>query len=193
MRLSTAVAIAWLSSALQAHAVLLVDTGSPPPSIGGVALDTDQSLGASFDVPYATTITEVEGFIRSSFGGLLSANLYAGAPGGTALFAAVREVPDTISPQWESFGQLDWTVAAGTYTLTFEPITFSGYMPTPAPSPLGDEWNQTLNRPWEETGGVNGLGIRVHVTHVPEPASWALIAGALGIATLSRLRAGQSS
>lgn len=185
-----AAAIALTSCAACAQAVLLVDTGAPSPPDGntGASLDKDQSLGASFAVPVATTITKVEGFMRSLYGGALTVTLYAGAPGGSQVSSFSREVPATFDPRWESFGALAWTVPAGTYTLAFEPTTFIGYMTSPAPRPLGDEWNQTFNRPWTKIGGIDGLGIRVHVTAVPEPAPWMLMLSAGALAALRQLR-----
>ena len=58
-------------------------------------------------------------------------------------------------------------------------------MTSPAPRPLGDEWNQTFNRPWTKIGGTDGLGIRVHVTAVPGPATRMLMGAAAGLAALS--------
>lgn len=182
-----AAAIALAVCACSASAALLVDTGTPPGGPTGASLYNEQSLGASFAVPVATTITLVEGFMRSTYGGALTVKLYAGAPGGSPLYTFAREVPATFDPRWESFGALAWAVQAGTYTLAFEPTTFSGYMTSPAPRPLDDEWNQTFNRPWTKIGGVDGLGIRVHVTAVPEPATWWLMASALGLAAATRL------
>lgn len=186
-RLATATVLTLCAAGAQA--VLLVDTGAPSPPDGntGASLDADQSLGASLVVPVATTITKVEGFMRSIYGGALTVTLYAGAPGGAPVSSFSREVPATFDPRWESFGALAWTVPAGTYTLAFEPTTFVGYMTSPSPRPLGDEWNQTFNRPWTKIGGIDGLGIRVHVTAVPEPAAWMLMAGAAGLAAFRQL------
>ena len=188
-RLVSATALTLCAACTQA--ALLVDTGTPSPPDGptGASLDRDQSLGASFVVPVATTITKVEGYMRSIYGGALTVQLHAGAPDGSLVASFAREVPATFDPRWESFGALAWAVQPGAYTLTFEPTSFIGYMPSPSPRPLGDEWNQTFNRPWTKIGGVDGLGIRVHVTAVPEPAAWKLLAAAAGLAAWGRLRA----
>jgi hypothetical protein len=97
---------------------------------------------------------------------------------------------ETFDPRWVTFGGLGWAVQPGTYTLTFEPVTFFGYMPTPSPNKLAVEWNR-MNGGWNRFSGVDGLGIRVEVTAVPEPATWLLFSGACAAALGRRALAGR--
>lgn len=166
--------LSWAS--VTAHAALLVDTGNPPSTFGGFALYSDQSLGASFDVPVATVITSIEGFMGFQYGGTLSTVLYRGDPGGVPLFSRTEVVGVTFDPRWVRFDDLTWSVEPGTYTLTFETGTFQGYMPYPSPNSLDVEWNNHFGGGWNHLSGIDGLGIRVEVTAVPEPAAWLLMA-----------------
>lgn len=175
-----------------ALAVPLVDTGTPPDGTQGVPLFIDNSLGVTFAVPAQMTIVAVEGFMRGTYGGQVVPVLFKGPPTlQPPLYSSLRYVAAGLEPQWEVFSNLEWTVLPGTYTLAFIAYAFTGYMPVGAPHPLGDEWNQTRTRPWTNAGGVDGLGIRVHVSAVPEAPPWLLMASALAMAAVSRLQSGR--
>jgi hypothetical protein len=186
MPLARVAAVLLLATAPSAQAVLLLDTGSPPASLSGLALYAEQSLGASFHVPVSTVITAIEGFIGVQYAGTLSAVLYAGDPGGTPVGSQAANVSWAFDPRWVAIDGLSWAVAPGTYTLTFQTGTFQGYMPTPSPGALDVEWN-LYNGVWSSTSGVDGLGIRVHVSVVSEPSPTALLAAGALFALLCRL------
>lgn len=190
MRPAHLIAMALLSG--PALAVPLVDTGTPPDGTQGVPLYIDNSLGVTFAVPAQTTISAVEGFMRGTYGGQVVPVLFKGPPTlQPPLYSSLRYVSASLEPQWEVFSNLGWTVPPGTYTLAFIAYAFTGYMPVGAPHPLDQEWSQTRARPWTNAGGVDGLGVRVHVSAVAEAPTWLLMGPALALAAVIRLQAGR--
>ncbi len=191
------------------HAAYLLDTGQPTKDnwnslVRSAALESD--LGAALTIDSATTISEVDGWMRISKAGDLTVSLWSGAPSlnATPLFSATRSLAANNAGHWESFTDLNWSVGPGSYSVTFTPVLgFSGSMAQGAPQPASSYYyfacfiNVRCNDDWLpasiSNGNNLGLGFRVldSTAAVPEPASSALaLAGLtlLGLVAYQRRR-----
>lgn len=192
-----------LAAACAAHGASLLDTGEPGAA-NWQSLTRSASVyaaaAASFTVDHATTIAEVEGWMRISKAGELSAMLWSGAPsfGTDPLYSVTRSLPVDSTGHWESFSGLGWAVGPGTYTIAFVPVLgFSGAMSKSAPDPADAYHYYTCfvgvacNSDWLPSNGASpALGFRVDeaTAAVPEPAGVALMLAGLWLIALSRSR-----
>lgn len=197
---TTLALLAGLATASAAQADYLLDTGVPAVNqwssvTRSASLISGQA--ASFTVTEATTITEVEGWLRVSKAGELSAVLYAGAPSlsATPLYSATESLALNATGHWESFDDLSWAVEPGTYTLAFVPVLgLSASMAKGAPSPASTYYYYSCfvglacNADWLVTGGTSpALGVRItEVSAVPEPATVLLMGAGIGLFGLLR-------
>ena len=172
------------------NAAIIVDTGPGPVNVGGVALGDGQSLAGEFTIGQQYTITDVEGWIGDiGFGGsTATVAIYTdgGSIPGTELFSAGFSVGATDA--WYGASGLSWLLDAGTYWVSYEVRagdTLDGYMPGPAPSPLG-AYAYTTNGDWFS----DPLNIGVRISSVPIPAAaWLFGSALLGLSVMKRRKA----
>ena len=175
-----------------AAAAILVDTGAPI-TLGGVGLNSVQSLAAVFTLASATTVTSVEGFVRG-VGGIGTISILTGGvdPGFSGLlFTANYTMPNKPTGGWQGvFGQ-SWNLAAGQYWVVYSTTANGGnFMSFPAPRPLPQYAILQSSGRWLQSGAL-GLGVRITndravVTPpipgaVPEPATWAMMLIGFGV------------
>lgn len=193
-RITRAVATALLFASWSvSHADYIVDTGLQLPTAGGVALAGFQSVGATFAVSEATSITGVETFLRTLVAGSLDVALYSGAPGVSSLYRRGFDLSPSPSEDWTVFGGLDWSVNAGNYTVTFEPVadgSLHGFLSTNPSSPLEEYWWRA-DVDWLPLDSELYFALRVAATPglaIPEPDSYLLLLAGLGLLLAVRRR-----
>jgi hypothetical protein len=175
-----------------ASAATIVDTG-PGTSIPARAIYAYQRLAAEFTLTSETTIDSIKGFVRgydSSINGLLKIGIAAdrGDVPGAELFSTSLAPSATVG--WQGNSGLGWTLAAGSYWVTFANDAGSTLMYYNPASPVANEaiWSGSQ---WTGNDDLN-LSFQIFSADapaaVPEPASWAMmITGfALAGATLRR-------
>lgn len=187
-----AAALAALTTA-GAPAAYLIDTGPGPtpehPTEGSYLLAHDQSLGTTFELASASTITAVEIYLsvsrREPVATELTISLHAGSPNSAGLFLETFSLAIT-DEGWVVSRPIAWSVGPGTYTVTFE-TSYTGEPYIGAEYPARTQltsWYRVPDSPWfldEESPG--GFLVRVSgtVAAVPEPETFGLMLGGLGL------------
>jgi hypothetical protein len=131
-----------------AFGVTIVDTGPGPDAFGGYDLSRDQWFAGKFTTSEQFIITDVKGWMASTWYGddTATAVIYTdgGAIPGTELFSArftVSVTHDSISNPdlWQGPSGLKWLLDPGTYWVAFEVRDgdgLNGFMPFPVSSPM---------------------------------------------------------
>ncbi|MBB4618091.1 PEPxxWA-CTERM sorting domain-containing protein [Sphingomonas abaci] len=168
---------ATLSIAAPAQAATIVDTGTPPDASWGLSLGPEQSLAGRFSLSSATTLTDVQGYIKSYSNSAtltIAINRGGSVPGGVLYSGAVALAQGA---SFQGLGNLNWVLDAGDYWVSFA-NSGSGMMPGGAPNPLSKAAY------WKSSQGWKGLydpsrsmGVRISgvAAAVPEPATWAMM------------------
>ena len=179
------VAAATLSFSAVAQANTIVDTGTPRGA-NDYSLNSGQSLAGYFGIANATVISGVQGYISNfSAPGSVTATLYSDGSvpdAANTLFTTTFMVPTSGFRNYDWFGAtgLNWAVGAGNYWLSF--ATDSGMtMLDGAPSPL-TRYAFSDGANYRQSNGL-GIGVRVfdNIAAVPEPATWAMMIGGMGV------------
>lgn len=178
-------AMAALFVAPQANAVVLFDstTGSFSAGTGWSLYNSGgngQSLAVAFSLGSATTITEIDTFIGSGYGGAVTLGIQAssgGLPSGTFLFS--QHVGVNNSPL--NLTSLSWNLGSGNYLLTA--IADDGtnaawsYEGNPIGSFAFTNGSGPVNGPWFSSyTDLPGAKIIGDIAPgVPEPSTWAMM------------------
>jgi hypothetical protein len=192
--------LAFVSLLLGGHAAVaatIVDTGPGPVGIGifPPTVNLENGVAAEFSIAQAYTITDVEGWLNASSGsiGTLTAIIYTdgGEVPGSQLFSQAFSVTSVASDFYGAHG-LAWLLQPGTYWVAFEVLTgqtFSGVMPGPSTSPLGNEAVKTVLTPTYGQFDSANIGVRLQGSPVPVPAAaWLLGSALIGMTRISRRR-----
>ena len=176
-------------------ATTIVDTGTPA-SASGPNLYAPQSLAAEFTVAGTYVVTSILGWIDVFTPGAFDVALYADGgevPGSELYRITTMHLSATGLADWRGASALSWTITPGTYWVAFEATSFSGYFPSPAPSPLVNEALRCnaahcpgTYSPLDSLDlGIRIVGDELGSVPVPEPASMAFLCfGVIGIALL---------
>ncbi len=184
-----AAAIAAVSWSSVASASYLIDTGAGQDSSGdfvGRASFGTQFVAGEFTLAEASTVSSVEGFFTTSTSGLLVEKIYsasAGLPAASALYSVDISAP-AKGTGWVGADGLDWSLAAGTYWLSFEVPDGSSFMGAALfnPSSPASKYAYFNGATWSST--VRPFGFRIGgeaASAAPEPASWAMMLGGFGL------------
>ena len=147
-----------------AQANLLVDTGQPANTTGGIEFSYPQILVAQFTLNQNATITAVRGWINAKATGGIQVQIYQdnGDVPGTMVAAQMVEVTST-GAAWIGASSLNWTLNAGKYWVGFMDTmnSIQGSMPKPAPAPLAKEGSMY---PWGNFVRQDDMDIGVRIS-----------------------------
>jgi len=190
-----------LLAAMQAHAELVVDTGTPSGPGFPLVLDGNDWLAGQVSFSQALTINSIKGWLNDGIDGLgnetFTVALYADAAnsvGGllqstTGQFLTTQGVAD-----WNGASGLNWSVGPGKYWVAFEvqgSDSFGGDAPIAAPSPLARyAFNDGSYLGYHAMNGLPiGIQIDATIAAVPEPATTGMLLAGLGlVAGIARRR-----
>lgn len=147
-----------------AQANLLVDTGQPTNTTGGIGLSYPQILVAQFTLNQNATITAVRGWINAGATGGINVQIYQdnGDVPGMMVNSQMVEV-STTGAAWIGASSLNWTLSAGKYWVGFMDTmnSIQGSMPKPAPLPLAKEGSRY---PWGDFVRQDDMDIGVRIS-----------------------------
>lgn len=122
---TTALAVAFIGIGVPASAMLLVDTGQPLASIGGLTLQDSQDLAISFTLNEPTIVRQFRAFLHPLQPGSIRFELRDGGPMGDTLDHGSRLIYG--NEQWFDFGSTELPLPAGIYTFVLEAGTGVSY------------------------------------------------------------------
>lgn len=185
----TVIAVALLATA-HAHATLVVDTGVP----NALVLDGNHWLAGQMTFSQALTINSIsawlndQGNIASGFAGdKFTVALYnnsGNVPGSLVSRARGHFTTASGNSGWNGAFNLNWSVGPGIYWAAFEigcSDTFAGIAQTNAPNPLAHYAFNDGSGYQAFSGSALGVQVGGTVAAVPEPESYALMLGGLGM------------
>ncbi|RXK55353.1 hypothetical protein ESB00_05500 [Oleiharenicola lentus] len=179
------------SLAIHARADVIVDTGTPDDSTPW-SFANWQYFGAEFNVTQDTVISSVEGYFSNQWGtaGNVTFALHADNSynPGAVLYSSALAMGGSDPLSWYGVFGLNWSIAAGTYWVSFMPDSnIAGTMPDAAPNPLAQYSQASGNYGWQ-ANYANAwdhlhLGVRINgdAAGVPDHGSIALIWGLVGL------------
>lgn len=147
-----------------AQANLLVDTGQPSTTTGGLELEYPKILVAQFTLNQKATITAVMGWINVVNAGIILVQIYqdnADVPG-AMLYSQIVDVAST-GAAWIGPSSLNWSLQARKYWVGFtNPMLMAqGSMPKPAPSPLAKEGYMFMGGGGFVSDDAMDIGVRI--------------------------------
>lgn len=181
-----AFAAAMLASAGIAQADPILDTGAGGTGTARAASITDtRSLAGYFELTNAVTVDGIYGWIGGDEGARLTANIYSEVDFVPATKLFSTDFVNTGSIGWQGTSSLNWNLKAGSYWVVFSAADgdHTSFMPSGVPNPL-IAYIGGADGGWRRLREQN-LGIRLTGTTggaVPEPASWAMLIGGVGLA-----------
>jgi hypothetical protein len=180
-----------------AHAVVIVDTGTPTGT-DLYRFASVQYFGGEFTIATTYSINSLEGYISNDLGsaGSVSAGIYGdgGDSPGALLFSASFALTSYAKENWYGTFGLAWVLDPGTYWVAFVPDSnIEGVQRGDAPEPLFSDFN--FNGDWESNNCCGGQGWRINASFpsipapVPVPATLPLLLpGLAGIGFLAHWR-----
>jgi hypothetical protein len=181
-----------------AHAVLLVDTGTPPTITNNYLYRfvAQEYFGAQFTIASSYVITSIEGYVSNDLGpeaGTVLAEIYHDRDGynspGERLFSTPFALARFAHENWYGVFGLNWVIDSGTYWVAFVPDTNIEGLQRGAAGPFPLLTDLNSNGVWLGLSDYGGQGWRINASlpstpkPVPEPGALALILlGLAGIA-----------
>jgi len=184
-KMACAGALLFSLAAAPIGAATVLDTGQPTGGGPEMGISTGNSFALQFTIDATTTITGIEGWMRSASPDDLVIGLYGNGVGGTVPGTELQSASFTSGsgnvPGWYG-ANVAWTLVAGTYWVSFEDHDDTGFAllptgaPHPAPTALGDGGSDWLVFP-------RSIGVRITAADpaVPEPATWATMILGFGL------------
>ena len=159
-----------------AHANSVVDTGTPPETLGW-SFSNSQYFAGEFQLTSDSILDSIQGYFSTEPGAVdISIHANSGDVPGAILYTASLAT-SSAATDWNGLSNLDWSLGAGTYWVSFKPTfaasNFSS-MPGAAPNPLTNYALGTGDYSWTNEGAILAVGVRIDDTvaaPVPEPAT----------------------
>jgi hypothetical protein len=174
-----------------AQSAVVVDTGTPSEPLG-YALTNTQYFAGEFSLAQNLVLDSIEGYFGTKNGSVaISVHADGGdIPGSVLFFSTLATTAGDTA--WNGLSGLGWSLAAGTYWVSFAPnfvTTGNGgdvSMPGFAPNPLAHYAISSGNNTWNSIG--YDVGVRIETAAaVPEPSALLMYGvGIIGMGFIAR-------
>jgi len=168
-------AVGLLAGPMSAHAVVIVDTGTPT-GIDEYRFAESQYFGGEFTIASRYSINSLEGYVSNDLGaaGNVSAGIYSdgGNSPGALLFSSSFALTRFAHENWYGAFGLSWALDPGTYWVAFVPDSnIEGVQRGDAPFPLFSDFN--FEGDWQSNNCCGGQGWRINASlpSIPKPVS----------------------
>lgn len=193
--LALALATAFVLPGL-ASAQLILDTGVPSGSTGTFVLNSASSLAGEFSITAGTNVTQLSAYLTQGVGQSGTTFIFD-------IYSSLRTTGNRVAPVFMSLGTytgtgwnsatVNWTpTTTGNYWLALQASTPNAFdVPGEASTSTGTLpalafASSSTSSDYYSTTGAPGIGLQI--TAAPEPSTWAMLLGGLGLMAFWRMR-----